>query len=170
MRPTLRYLLLIVAFAPSVFAQTSVPEAVLTSNIRTVHGESFRLTDTSPHARILFICASWARLCDFAVKDMNRFKRIYAKRGVEVIGLTNQNPIKDGGAVKEFVRRNKIKFPIGWMNDEMEAAFTDRKYPGLVPIVIILDDHNRIDSKFVGYSIRETPNKIVAVLNRLIRR
>jgi peroxiredoxin len=169
MRRTLKPLLLILGFATGVFAQNSIPESVLNSRIPTLRGESLRLTTTSPPAKILFICASWARLCDFAAKDMSRFQRTYGKRGVEIIGLTNENPSTDARNVRKFVRRNGIKFQMAWMNDEMEAALSDSKHRRLVPIVIILDKQHRIDTKFFGYSIRETPNKIIAVLDRLIR-
>jgi peroxiredoxin len=169
MRRLLILLLFAVAFVPDVLGQESLPETVLNSEIRTLDGQSFRLTDTSPSAKILFVCASWARVCDFAVKDMNRFQRTYSARGVEIIGLTHESPASDEPKVRKFVRRNKIKFKIGWLNDEMEAALTDKQHPGLVPIVIILDSKQRIDSKFVGYSMWQTPNRIVAVLNRLKR-
>jgi hypothetical protein len=168
MRRLLILLLFAVAFVPDVLGQESLPETVLNSEIRTLGGPSFRLTDTSPSAKILFICASWARVCDFAVKDMNRFERTYSARSVEIIGLTHENPANDEPKVRKFVRRNKVKFKMGWLDDKMEAALTDNKHPGLVPIVIVLDARQRMASKFLGYSIRETPNKVIAVLDRLV--
>jgi hypothetical protein len=50
----------------------------------------------------------------------------------------------------------------------MDHSLRDGSVTAL-PMVIILDDQHRINTKFVGYPIRETPNKIIAVLDRLIR-
>jgi len=163
-------ILMVSAFAGTALAQTSLPADVLNTDIKDLKGESFRLTEGSSKVKIIFICASWARLCDFAAKDMNKFQKSYSKRGVAIIGLTNENPTADYVNVRKFVRRNKIKFRVGWMDAKMERTFTGEKHPGLVPMVIVLNQQHQVDSKFIGYSIRETPGKLSAVLNRLTHR
>jgi peroxiredoxin len=160
-------ILIFLALSGTGLAQLSPPADVLNSDIKDLRGESFRLSEGSSKAKIIFICASWARLCDFAAKDMNKFQKSYSKRGVAIIGLTNENPTVDYVNVRKFIRRNKIKFKVGWMDAEMEKTLTDAKHPGLVPIVIVLNEQHNVDSKFIGYSIRETPSKLIAVLNRL---
>ena len=89
---------------------------------------------------------------------------------MEIIGLTNESPKVDYLKVKKFVRKNRIRFKIGWLNAEMEKAFTHEKYPGLVPIILVLDNKAQVDTKLIGYDFRKTPTKLIEVIKRILNK
>src|SRR5882724_9528998 len=160
-------LVIISAFANTALAQTSLPPSVLKTDIRSLKGESFRLGEGNSKVKIIFLLASWCGPCRFAVKDLNQIHRAYPETDVEIVGLTNENPQTDEIKVRNFVRKNRVKFNVGWMNLEMERVFTHEKYPGLVPIIIVLNSERQVDTRLLGYKMKVTPNKLIEVVKRI---
>ena len=156
------------AAAGIALAQTSLPESVLDADIRNLNGQSFRLRDGNPKVKVIFLLASWCGPCRFAAKDLNEIYKAYPKSDLDIIGLTNENPEGDYLKVKKFVCKNRIRFKVGWMNAETEKAFTHEKYPGLVPIILILDNKVQVDTKLIGYDFRKTPSKLIEVIKRIL--
>ena len=158
------------AFANSPRAQTSIPPSVLKSDIQSLKGESFRLGEGTSKVKIIFLLTSWCGPCRFAAKDLNQIYRAYPGSDVEIIGLTNENPLTDELKVRNFIRKNRMKFKVGWLNSEMEKVFTHEKYPGLVPIVLVLNSERQVDTKFIGYKIKVTPKKLIDTINRILNK
>jgi thiol-disulfide isomerase/thioredoxin len=158
------------ALANSPRAQTSLPPSVLKADIQNLKGGSFRLSEGTAKVKIIFLWTSWCGPCRFAAKDLNQVYRAYPESDVEIIGLTNENPQADGLKVRNFVRKNRMKFKVGWLNSEMEKVFTREKYPGLVPIIVVLNGERQLDSKFIGYKIKVTPRKLIDIVDRIMNK
>lgn len=128
-----------------------LPENLRSGNIESLGGTPFRLTEGNQKLTVLFLFGSWCSApCRFAASDLNVLLRDYGKRGIEVIGLTSENPQTEVNLVRKFVRSNKVRFKIGWIDRQTELTLTGGR-PILPQILIVTPDGNVL-MRFIGYN------------------
>src|SRR5687768_9249029 len=100
-----------------------VPEKAMEAEFQSVDGSaSIRLSEHRGQVVILALWASWCTPCLQAVSGLSEFSKEFAGRGVVVIGLTTEDPIKEAEAVKSFVSEAKPELRLGWVTKEVAEA------------------------------------------------
>ena len=150
------FLALILSPAYPAFAQAQatvevVPEKVMEAEFQSVDGSApIRLSDHRGGVVVLALWASWCAPCLKAVSDLAEFNKEFAGRGVVVIGLTAEDPVKEAEAVQFFVNETKPELRLGWATKEMAQALMGKEK--LVPQVLVISGEGVIVTRFRGWS------------------
>ena len=153
----------------SVFAQEatspdSLPKNIMNKNIYTLEGNLFRLVETKGKVSIVLLWASWCGPCRFAANGLNEVRGDYDNRNVEIIGLTSENPRRDRKSVRKFVRANRIRFNIGWIDQQTAVALAANRT--VIPQILVIANDGRVVKRFLGYN--PSPQKTLAELSAVV--
>lgn len=140
---------------------SALPENVMQASINLLDGQKTKLADYSGKVLIVDLWATWCGPCKQEIPHLVEIAKEYKDKGVEVIGLTNENPITDAEWVKQFSEAFNINYPIGWADDEMTAGLT-RGRPS-IPQTFIIGRDGKIVKHFVGFSPRLIPQMKAAI-------
>jgi thiol-disulfide isomerase/thioredoxin len=142
--------------------QDSLPAEVMNASIPNPNGNDFRLAESKGEIRIILLWASWCGPCRVAVEELNKVSRAYARRKVEIIGLSVDDPAEDKEAFAAFIRSTKIRFKIGWPDEKLaKAILADHT---LIPQILVLTTDGRVVKRLVGYN----PNRSLAHLKEAV--
>jgi hypothetical protein len=79
------------------------------------------------------------------VPDLVRWQREYRDEGLLVVGVTY--PPTDRAAVKRFMRRHKVAYPILLGSKETKALFEQGE---TLPLTVVIDREGRVRAKIEG--------------------
>jgi thiol-disulfide isomerase/thioredoxin len=93
----------------------------------------------------------WATWCGPCVREMPTMKELYAKyhgQGVEIIGVSLDEPKEDGGLekLKQFVARNGIEWPQYYQGKGWESAFSSSWGITAIPALFVVDQEGKLAS------------------------
>ena len=93
----------------------------------------------------------WATWCPECLAAMPHLKDLYAKykdQGVEFIGVSLDEPRADGGldAVKQYVRKNEIRWPQYFQGNAWESEFSRGWGVFALPAVFVVDADGNLHS------------------------
>jgi thiol-disulfide isomerase/thioredoxin len=131
-----------------------LPESVMQASINMLDGKKAKLADYSGKVLVLDVWATWCGPCKQEIPYLVEIAKDYKSRGVEVIGLTNEDPKTDTEVVKDFSKSFNINYPIGWADEEMQAGLM--RAPG-IPQTYIIGRDGKVLKHFVGFTSRITP-------------
>src|SRR5262249_45705061 len=94
-------------------------EDVMQGSINLLDGKNTKLADYSGKVLVVDLWATWCGPCVQEIPHLMEIAREYKSRGVEVIGLTREDPENTPEIVKQFSKELKINYPIGWVDEEM---------------------------------------------------
>jgi thiol-disulfide isomerase/thioredoxin len=140
---------------------SALPENVMQASINLLDGQKTKLADYSGKVLIVDLWATWCPPCKQEIPHLVEIAKEYKEKGVEVIGLTNENPETDAEWVKQFSKAFNINYPIGWADDEMQAGLTLGR--NSIPQTFIIGRDGKIVKHFVGFSPRLIPQMKAAI-------
>ena len=139
----------------------ALPENLMQANINLLDGQKTKLADYSGKVLIVDLWATWCPPCKQEIPHLIEIAKEYKEKGVEVIGLTNENPETDAEWVKQFSEAFNINYPIGWADNEMQAGLTLGR--NSIPQTLIIGRDGKIVKHFVGFSPRLIPQMKAAI-------
>jgi len=174
------FILISLLFAHTVIAQTktravSVPKSVMEAEFKTVDGSApIRLANYTGEVAVLLLWASWCAPCRAAVAGLNDINKEFSSRGVEVIGLTLEDPESGADSVSEFMQNSKVDYKMGWINKEMTTALLSlpdagqahSDQSGSIPQILVINSEDLMIKRFIGYSSERTPAKLRETIER----
>jgi thiol-disulfide isomerase/thioredoxin len=131
-------------------AKDTLPPAVLDAELRALDGAAFRLSDYKDKIVVLDIWATWCGPCRLEIPHLVRLSEEYGPRGVDVIGLSVEDPVGDGGAVREFAREFRINYRLGWAEPKWTHALT--RGSNAIPQTFVIGRGGRMLLHLQGYS------------------
>ncbi|HEV2705866.1 MAG TPA: TlpA disulfide reductase family protein [Pyrinomonadaceae bacterium] len=145
------------AAARSLHLASTTPFApgVLDTEIQGVDGKPFRLADYKGKVVVLDLWATWCGPCRAEIPHLNEIQKQYQSRGLEVVGLTNEDPEEDAEAVDKFAREMKINYKLGWAT---QTLWISLGRANSIPQTYILGRDGRPVRFFAGYSPRNRPD------------
>jgi thiol-disulfide isomerase/thioredoxin len=107
----------------------------------------------------------WATWCGPCVREMPTMKELYAKyhgQGVEIIGVSLDEPKEDGGLekLKQFVARNGIEWPQYYQGKGWESDFSSSWGITAIPALFVVDQ----EGKLASINAREHLEEILVAL------
>ncbi len=100
--------------------------------------------------------ATWCGPCRVEIPHLVELQNDYKDKGVEVIGLSIENPKIHADLVRNFAKEMNINYQIGFASDEMFNTFTAGS--GSIPQTLIFDRNGRLVKHLRG--IPRDPNVI----------
>jgi thiol-disulfide isomerase/thioredoxin len=143
----------------------ALSEEVMQTSIKLLDGKSRKLADYSGKVLIVDLWATWCGPCRQEIPHLVEMAEEYKSKGVEVIGLTTEDPEMDVQMVKEFSKHFKINYPIGWGLPIAEGLMNGRNG---IPQTIIIGRDGRIKKHFVGFNPMISPPQMRAVLDEAV--
>jgi thiol-disulfide isomerase/thioredoxin len=138
-----------------------VPEVAWNTELKAVGGGTFRLSDYKDKVVVLDLWATWCNPCRAEIPHLVALNKEYSGKGVEVIGLTTEDPQSASEAVDEFAKEMKINYKLGWARGDVAQALMNGR-PS-IPQTFVIAPGGKIITKFVGFSDR-IPDAIRAAI------
>jgi len=82
----------------------------------------------------------------------------FQARGVEMVGLSTENPDASAESVREFVRVFNVDYHVGWATPEVALALMQGR--DSIPQSFVITREGRILKRFIGFSPTATPPQI----------
>ena len=141
----------------------TVPAAAWNTEIQAVDGAKFRLSDFKDKVVVIDLWATWCGPCRLEVPHLVDLQKEYGAKGVEVIGLTTEDPLEDEEKVRDFAKEFKINYKLGWSPREVSLALMNGN--SSIPQTFVIAPGGRIVTKFRGFS-PQIPDMIRAAINK----
>ncbi|HLA12350.1 MAG TPA: redoxin domain-containing protein [Pyrinomonadaceae bacterium] len=135
-----------------------LPANVLNAALPAAIGEPIRLSSYSGKVLVINLWATWCGPCRIETPELVRLYREYRSKGVEVVGLSTENPQASAEAVRRFVRDYDIDYRIGWATTEVAIALMQGR--DAIPQSFVIAPSGRIIRRFVGFNANSTPPQI----------
>lgn len=145
---------------------TDLAPAVFQANFKTLDGKTQKLADYSGKVVIVDLWATWCGPCRQEIPHLVEMAKTYKSKGVEIIGLTNENPTTDEQKVKDFSREFKINYAVGWADPQMQVGLMNGRNG--IPQTIIIGRDGKVKKHFVGFSSAISPPQMKAALEEAI--
>src|SRR5262249_42407648 len=88
-----------------------LPENIMQASIKLLDGQKTKLADYSGKVLVVDLWATWCGPCRQEIPHLVEIAKEYKSKGVEVLGLTNEDPEADSERVKQFSESFKINYP-----------------------------------------------------------
>jgi peroxiredoxin len=90
----------------------------------------------------------------------------YKSKGVEVVGLTNEDPQQFGELVKDFSKQFKINYQVGFADPQMTVGLMNGRNG--IPQTIIIGRDGKVKKHFVGFSAAISVPQMKAALDEAV--
>jgi thiol-disulfide isomerase/thioredoxin len=129
-------------------------------------GGEAKITDLIGNNKVVLVnfWATWCNPCRVEIPELIALQRDFKDKGVEVIGLTIEDPAMMQEGVKAFVERGQINYRIGFSPEEMFLLFNGADPAGVIPQTFIFDRSGKLIDRLKGFR-RDFRNRIEGALN-----
>jgi thiol-disulfide isomerase/thioredoxin len=145
--------------APAVMAAptalTDLPPEVALAPLKGAKGASFKLADFFGKVMVINLWATWCGPCRLEIPDLVMLHNEFHSRGVEVIGLSTEDPDASAEKVRKFIQDFQIDYRIGWAPAEVSVPLMQGRQA--IPQIFVISPDARILKRFVGYSPNTAP-------------
>ena len=139
--------------APAVTAAAPAPDlppAVSVVPLKDVKGASFKLADFFGKVAVINLWATWCGPCRREIPELVKLNKEFHSRGVEMIGLSTENPEASAEKVRKFIQDFQIDYRIGWAPAEVGVPLMQGHEA--IPQIFVISRDGRILQRFIGYS------------------
>ncbi len=127
-------------------------QEIMNREIQGVGGKPFRLADFNDRVVVLDIWATWCGPCKLQIPHLIKLNNEYKSKGVEVVGLTTEDPASDAELVRDFAEEFKINYKLGWATADI--ALPLMKGSASIPQTLVIAPGGRVLNRFRGFSPR----------------
>lgn len=136
-----------------------LPAVVLDTEMKSATGdEPIKLSNYSGKVLLVNLWATWCGPCRRETPELVRLHQEYHDRGLEVVGLSTEDPIASEQSVQDFVRTFNVGYRVGWATREVAVALM-RGRPSIPQSFIVTRD-GRIAKHFLGFHPKNTPPQL----------
>ncbi len=151
-KPLKNILTLVICFALPVlvFAQNNQTEKAPAIVLKNLKGKTIRIEDFKGKVILLNFWATWCAPCLAEVPELIEWQKEYQNQGLQIIGITYPptNRIK----VRDFVRKNKINYPILFGSKKTKELFDSGN---TMPFSIVIGRDGNIKERIEGVIFAE---------------
>jgi peroxiredoxin len=136
----------------------TLPPNVLEAELRSANGNPIKLSDYSGKVLVLNLWATWCGPCRLEIPELVKLHQEFQAQGLEIVGLSTENPDTSAQAVREFVQAFKMDYAVGWVTQDVAATLM--RGTGSIPQSFIIARDGRIVKRFIGFSPDATPPQL----------
>ena len=152
--------------APAPAAPIDLPPQVALAPLKDANGASFKLADFFGKVTVVNFWATWCGPCRREIPELVKLHREFQSRGVEVIGLSTEDPDASAEKVRKFIQDFHIDYRIGWASAEVGVPLMQGRTA--IPQIFVISRDAFILKRFVGYSAN-TSTELKQVLEDALR-
>ena len=136
----------------------TLPTSVMEAQLRAASGSPIKLSDYSGKVLLVNLWATWCGPCRRETPELVKLHKEFQARGVDMIGLSTENPDASAESVREFVRVFNVDYHVGWATPEVALALMQGR--DSIPQSFVITREGRILKRFIGFSPTATPPQI----------
>jgi len=136
----------------------SVPPNVMEAELKAADGSPLKLSNYSGKVLLVNLWATWCGPCQLETPELVKLHKEFQSRGVEMVGLSTENPEASAERVHQFVQRYSVDYHVGWATPEV--ALTLMQGRESIPQSFIITREGRIMKRFIGFSPSSTPPQL----------
>ena len=159
------------AAAPTVTAAppaiTDLPLEVAVVPLKDATGASFKLGDFFGKVMVINLWATWCGPCRREIPELVKLNKEFRSRGVEMIGLSTEDPDASAEKVRKFIQDFQIDYRIGWIPGLIAAPLMQGRTA--IPQIFIISPDARIVKRFVGFSPANTSTELKQALEEALK-
>jgi cytochrome c biogenesis protein CcmG/thiol:disulfide interchange protein DsbE len=140
----------------------SLPRLVLDAENKAASGAPIKLADYSGKVLLVNLWATWCGPCRMETPELVKLHKEFQSRGVEMIGLSTEDPDASAQSVMEFVHAYDVDYQIGWATREVAQTLMQGRTA--IPQSFIIARDGRIVKRFVGFNPETTPPQLKQAL------
>ena len=148
-------------------ALVTLPRPILDAENRAATGGAIKLADYSGKVVLVNLWATWCGPCRMETPELVKLHQEYQSRGVEMIGLSTEDPDASAESVAEFVKEYDVKYHIGWATREVAIALMQGRTN--IPQSFIIARDGRIVKRFIGFRPDATPQQLRQALDEALK-
>lgn len=142
----------------SATAVATLPATVRDAELRAVNGAPIKLGDYSGKVLIVNLWATWCGPCRSEIPELVKLYREFRPQGVEIVGLSTENPEASAEGVKQFVTDYDMNYRVGWATADVALTLMNNR--NAIPQSFVISRDGRVLTRFVGFNATETPLKL----------
>jgi thiol-disulfide isomerase/thioredoxin len=146
---------------------TPLPASLMATELKTIDGKAIKLSDYAGKVLIVNLWATWCGPCRIEIPHLIEIANEYKGR-VELIGLTNEDPVDDAEKVKNFMREHNINYTIGWASQEFALGLMQGQIRNSIPQSFVITRDGRVFKRFIGFSPTQTPQQMREALEQAV--
>lgn len=139
-----------------------LPRLVLDAENKAATGAPIKLANYSGKVMLVNLWATWCGPCRTETPELVKLHKEFQSRGVEMIGLSTEDPAASAQRVNEFVREYEVDYQIGWATREVAQTLMQGRTA--IPQSFIIARDGRILKRFIGFDPEVTPPQIKKAL------
>ncbi|MEO6726687.1 MAG: TlpA disulfide reductase family protein [Blastocatellia bacterium] len=147
-------------------SSTELAATVMQAGFKTLDGKTKKLSDYSGKVLIVDLWATWCGPCRQEIPHLIEMARDYKSKGVEVVGLTTEDPASQGDQVKQFSQQFKINYAVGFADAQMAGGLMNGRNG--IPQTIIIGRDGKVKKHFVGFSAAISVPQMKAALDEAV--
>src|SRR5262249_39414907 len=131
-------------------ALTELPTEIWVAPLKDTKGASFKLADFFGKVTVINLWATWCGPCRREIPELVKLNKEFHSRGVEMIGLSTEDPDASAEKVRKFIQDFQIDYRIGWAPGEVGAALMQGH--NSIPQIFVISRDVFIVKHFIGFS------------------
>lgn len=145
----------------------ALPRQVLEAENRAASGAPIKLGNYSGKVLLVNLWATWCGPCRMETPELVRLHKEFQSRGVEMIGLSTENPDSSARSVSDFVREFNVDYQIGWAKPEVAQIMMQGRTS--IPQSFIIARDGRVVRRFIGFNPETTPTQLKEALEQALK-
>jgi len=137
---------------------TMLPASVTEAELRALTGAPIKLSNYAGKVLLVNLWATWCGPCRLETPELVKLNKEFRSQGLEVIGLSTENPDESADQVREFVQNYKVDYRVGWSGSQVAVALMQGR--DAIPQSFVISRSGRIVKRFVGFNAIATPDQI----------
>jgi thiol-disulfide isomerase/thioredoxin len=147
-------------------ALATLPQPILDAENKASSGGPIKLANYSGKVLLVNLWATWCGPCRIETPELVKLHKEYQGRGVEMIGLSTEDPTASAQSVSDFIREYKVDYQIGWAKPEVAQTLMQGR--GSIPQSFVIARDGRIVRRFIGFRPDLTPGQIKAAIEEAL--
>ena len=152
---------------PAPAATSVLSSAVRDVELRAVTGAPIRLSDYDGKVLLVNLWATWCGPCRMEIPELVKIHKEYHSKGLEVVGLSTENPDASAQGVQEFVHEFGMDYRVGWATRELSMSLMQGR--DAIPQSFIISRDGRILKRFIGFSGVATPPQLRQAIEEALK-
>ena len=152
--------------APNRSGFVSLTKPILQAENRGAAGAPIKLGNYSGKVMLVNLWATWCGPCRMETPELVKLNKEFRDRGVEMIGLSTEDPDASAQSVSAFVREYKVDYQIGWATPAVALGLMQGRTN--IPQSFIIARDGRIIKRFIGFNPQSTPSQLKAALEQAL--
>ena len=144
----------------------TLPRLILDAENKATSGGPIKLSNYSGKVLLINLWATWCGPCRMETPELVKLNKEFQSRGVEMIGLSTEDPVASAESVSDFIREYKVDYQIGWATREVAQTLMQGRTS--IPQSFVIARDGRIVRRFIGFRPDLTPGQIKAALEEAL--